>query len=85
MDGQHKAGRAATPQTPFLTTKEVAELIGLHHVSVRRMVANGTIPSIKLGTKRLINRRWYEDFVRRSYDGKLTSDEAEAVEEVSSS
>jgi excisionase family DNA binding protein len=37
-------------QEPLLTIQEVASILRLHPVSVRRLVARGDLPSVRLGT-----------------------------------
>jgi excisionase family DNA binding protein len=37
-------------QEPLLTVQEVASILRLHPVSVRRLVARGDLPSVRLGT-----------------------------------
>jgi len=44
----------AQPQT--LTVKQVAELLGLHQITVRRRCYTGVIPSFKVGARRLFKR-----------------------------
>ena len=57
------ADTGAKPQTLTLTTREAADLLGVHIVTLRRWAHDGTIPSVKVGAKRLISRRWLEDFL----------------------
>lgn len=46
--------REAQPQT--LTVKQVAEMLGVHELTVRRRCYTGEIPSFKVGARRLFKR-----------------------------
>ncbi len=60
----------AQPQT--LTVKQVAELLGLHQVTVRRRCYTGEIPSFKVGARRLFKRSAIESLM----NGEPPRDEA---------
>jgi excisionase family DNA binding protein len=54
----------------FISVSEVAEATGLHPVSIRRLVASGSIPSVKLGGRRLITAEWLSNLEASSREGK---------------
>lgn len=45
-----------TDHDEFLTTAQVAELLGVQPAYVRRLIADGRIPSVKPGHDRLVRR-----------------------------
>jgi len=54
----------------FLSVDEVAERTTLHPVSVYRMIADGRIPSVKLGKRRLIPSDWLSNLESTAGDKK---------------
>lgn len=47
----HSGNRGSRRHPRWATVKETAEYVGLHHVSVRRMVADGRIRGYHLGPR----------------------------------
>ncbi|MCL2873095.1 MAG: helix-turn-helix domain-containing protein [Betaproteobacteria bacterium] len=37
------------PATAYLTVEQAAKLLSLHHITIRRMAADGRLPAFKLG------------------------------------
>ena len=44
----------------FLRPRQIAELLGLTERTIRRWIADGTLPSVKLGGARLVARTTLE-------------------------
>ena len=45
---------------PFLRPRQIAEMLGVTERTVRRWIADGTLPSVKLGGARLVARTTLE-------------------------
>ena len=45
-----------TKAPPYLRAGEVAELLGVHVRTVRRWIADGSLPSIKVGGTRVVDK-----------------------------
>lgn len=43
-------------QRPFLSVSETAELLGVHHATVRGAIRTGTIASLRVGKRILVIR-----------------------------
>lgn len=48
----------------YLTIKEVADLLRVHHTTIRRYVRDGELPSIRLGNKLRIPRAGIAALIR---------------------
>lgn len=58
MDGQQEQGSKPQPQT--VTIKEVAQALDVAELTVKRWCTRGEIPSVLIGNRRLIGRKWLE-------------------------
>lgn len=47
----------------FLTIQEVADILRVHHSTIRRYLRAGELPSIKLGSKTRISRAALEKLI----------------------
>ena len=47
-------------KTRFLSVNQVSEALGTHRVTISRWIEDGTIPSVKLGGRRLIPSTFLE-------------------------
>jgi len=45
----------------FLTVDEVAQTLGLSRITIYQMTRKRRIPSVKIGSKRLIPAKWLDD------------------------
>ena len=52
----------------MLRVAEVSAALGISRAVVARRVADGTIPSVRLGRRILIPRRWVDEMAR--YEGR---------------
>lgn len=59
---QASAAPPTTHESPFLSVVEVAELLGLSRRQAAQMVREGTIPSFKLGQRRVVPRTALKDW-----------------------
>jgi excisionase family DNA binding protein len=48
------------PSRRWLTVNETAEVLGLHPMSVRKMIARGTIPGVRIGRSIRVDLRALE-------------------------
>jgi excisionase family DNA binding protein len=60
--------RRLMPDLAFLRPRLVAELLGVTERTVRRWIADGTLPSVKVGGARLIARDALEQQLGASLD-----------------
>lgn len=61
-----------TPQRPFLTIQQVAELLDLDYKTVYRMVLSGQLPAAKLGGSYRIRRADLDTFFEQQKVGGRT-------------
>lgn len=61
-----RKGDGVTGNEVVYTVNEVAKLLRLHPLTVRRGIERGEIPSIKVGRRVLIPRKIFEDFLAGS-------------------
>ncbi len=61
----------------FLRPRQIAELLDVTERTVRRWIADGTLPSVKLGGARLIARATLEQQLGASLDLSEESDDEE--------
>jgi excisionase family DNA binding protein len=50
---------------PIMTIAEVAEYLGLHELTVRRLAREGSIPALKLGRQWRVKRDLLEKWIER--------------------
>jgi DNA binding domain, excisionase family len=50
----------------FYSVSQVSEALGVTRVSVARWIAKGTIPSIRLGGRRLIAKSFIDDLIAKA-------------------
>ena len=50
----------------FLSEREVAARLGVGHSTLRRWIATGEVPSVKLGGRRLVPRSWLDALAGRA-------------------
>jgi excisionase family DNA binding protein len=65
---------------PVMTIADVAEYLGLHELTVRRLAREGAIPALKLGRQWRVKRDLLEKWIdSRSMDnlGDLSGEEGE--------
>jgi len=51
----------------FLSINEVAEILGVSTISVYRWAENGKLPSVKLGSRRLIPSEVVDSLVKEAF------------------
>lgn len=50
LEGKMTSQNPTAPETTrLMTVNELADVLRIHHVSVRRFVADGTLPAIRIG------------------------------------
>lgn len=63
--GQPRPLPAGTERTQIMTLREVAEYLGLHYLTIYRLIREGKIPAARLGGrwrfKRDVLDRWIEN------------------------
>ncbi len=63
--------------TAFLRPRQIAEMLGVTERTVRRWIADGTLPSVKLGGARLVARAILEQRLGAPIDLLEDGDEEE--------
>ncbi len=61
----------------YLRADEISQLLGLSTRTIRRWIADGTLPSVKLGGARLIARATLEQRLGASFDISVESNNEE--------
>ncbi len=61
----------------YLRADEISQLLGLSTRTIRRWIADGTLPSVKLGGARLVARATLEQQLGASLDLSEESDDEE--------
>ncbi len=60
----------------FLRPRQIAEMVGVTERTVRRWIADGTLPSVKLSGARLVARSTLEQRLGARLDPSEDADEA---------
>jgi excisionase family DNA binding protein len=65
----------------FLSIKEASEILGVHRLTIRRLIDEGALPVLVVRRRRLIPREAFEDFIKKNTVVK-GDPVAQALEEV---
>jgi len=54
----------ATFRPTFLASSEAADMLGIHHMTIQRLLRDGKLPAEKIANRWLLRRADVEDFVK---------------------
>lgn len=54
------------PESEFLTVSQVSATVGVGRSTVKAWIAQGVLPSVKLGRARRVSRRQLDEFINRA-------------------
>jgi excisionase family DNA binding protein len=55
-------------QPVTISTREAAQLLGIHYVTAKNYVRRGVIPSVKVGGRRLIPKQVIRELIMSAYE-----------------
>jgi excisionase family DNA binding protein len=55
-------------QPVTISTREAAQLLGIHYVTAKNYVRRGVIPSVKVGGRRLIPKQAIRELIMSAYE-----------------
>lgn len=61
----------AIKEKEILTTKEVADYLSLHPLTVHRYAREGKIPAFKIGTDWRFHRKYIEKWIKQKLDPSI--------------
>jgi excisionase family DNA binding protein len=73
LNNMRKARRAASmAERRWIRVNETAEILGLHPMSVRKMIARGEIPAVRIGRMIRVDLRALEERLEAQVRGQVT-------------